>query len=302
MFINQIYYHLKPIIPRRLQLYVRRRRALQQRSYYADVWPIDRSSAAPPRCFTEWPEGKRFALVLTHDVETKKGHDKCKELMHIEMDLGMRSTFNFVPRRYDVSEELRHHLTENGFEVGVHGLYHDGKLYRSKELFMQRTLEINKYIKEWGAVGFRSPSMHKNLEWIHELNIEYDSSTYDTDPFEPYSDGAGTIFPFMVEDNSSNSSYVEMPYTLPQDSTLFVIMREKDISIWQEKLDWVAKKGGMVLIPTHPDYMNFNGARLNMEEYPSKFYKELLIYIKERYDGQYWHALPREMAKYWSKL
>jgi len=47
-------------------------------------------------------------------------------------------------------------------------------------------------------VGFRAPAMHDNLEWISELNLEYDLSTFDTDPFEPQSDGVGTIFPFKV--------------------------------------------------------------------------------------------------------
>jgi len=48
-----------------------------------------------------------------------------------------------------------------------------------------------------------------------------------------------------------------MPYTLPQDHCPFVIMREKDCKIWKEKLDWIAERGGMALLITHPDYMNF---------------------------------------------
>ena len=40
--------------------------------------------------------------------------------------------------------------------------------------------------------------MLHNLEWFHDLNVKYDSSTFDTDPFEPQPDGVGTIFPFWV--------------------------------------------------------------------------------------------------------
>lgn len=65
--------------------------------------------------------------------------------------------------------------------------------------------------------------MYHNLEWICELDIEYDSSTFDTGPFEPQSDGVGTIFPFWVPVNSSQKGYVELPYALPQDHALFVI-------------------------------------------------------------------------------
>jgi hypothetical protein len=154
-------------------------------------------------------------------------------------------------------------------------------------------------LKEWGAVGFRSPSMHHNLEWIHELNIEYDASTFDTDPFEPQSDGVGTIFPFWVSKDDTEDGYVELPYTLPQDFTLFILMKEKNIDIWKEKLDWVAEHGGMVLVNTHPDYMNFSCGKLGIEEYPADYYKELLEYIRDRYEGQYLHVLPREIARFW---
>src|SRR6516164_8618023 len=37
--------------------------------------------------------------------------------------------------------------------------------------------------------------------------------------------------------------YVELPYTLPQDSTLFILLGEKTTNIWQRKLDWIAQHG-----------------------------------------------------------
>ncbi len=219
--------------------------------------------------------------------------------MEMEKKIGFRSSFNFVPERYPVSPPLRHHLRENGFEVGVHGLNHDGKLYESEETFRRKAARINRYMGDWLSVGFRSPSMHHNLDWIRQLNIEYDSSTFDTDPFEPQSDGMGTIFPFWVEGNGAGSGYVELPYTLPQDFTLFVLMQEKTIEIWIQKLDWVAANGGMVLVNVHPDYMNFDGSRMGFEEYPADYYAQLLNYIKARYEGMYWHALPKEIARFW---
>ena len=35
-------------------------------------------------------------------------------------------------------------------------------------------------------------------------------------------------------------------------------MKEQNIEIWKNKLNWITEKGGMVLVNTHPDYMNFN--------------------------------------------
>jgi len=140
--------------------------------------------------------------------------------------------------------------------------------------------------------------MHHNLGWVHDLDIKYDASTFDTDPFEPQSDGVSTIFPFWVQ-GSNKRGYVELPYTLPQDFTLFVLLQEKDIDIWKQKLDWIAEKGGMALLNTHPDYMNFGGKELRAEEYPAEYYEEFLHYIESKYHGRYWHALPRDIAGFW---
>lgn len=295
---REIYYLVKPLIPRGLQITLRRRVILRKRPLYENVWPIDERAGKSPDKWPGWPAGKRFALVLTHDVDTAKGQDKTLLLAELERNLGFRSSFNFVPKRYNVQEGLRNHLDKNGFEVGVHGLYHDGKYYTSRKLFCDRAREINGYLKEWGSVGFRSPSMQHNLEWIHELDIEYDASTFDTDPFEPQPDGMATIFPFWVAGKAHQKGYVELPYTLPQDFTLFVLLRERDICIWKRKLDWIVEHGGMALLNTHPDYMNFGGEKLGLEEYPPKRYEEFLEYVKRKYNGQYWHVLPEEMARF----
>ena len=289
------------MLPRSLQLFIRRQVVCFQRSTHNNVWPIDKKAFTPPNGWSGWPDQKRFALILTHDVDTAIGQDKCKKLADLEEDLGFRSSFNFVPKRYNVSSELRQYLVNNGFEVGVHGLYHDGKLYKSEKLFHERATEINQYLEDWNAVGFRSPSMHHNLDWIHQLDIAYDASTFDTDPFEPQSDGVGTIYPFWVQGDYTQKGYVELPYTLPQDSTLFILMKERGVSIWKRKLDWIAKHGGMALVNTHPDYMNFNGMKLGAEEYPSGYYVELLEYIKSKYDGRYWHVLPKTIAQFFEE-
>ncbi len=245
-------------------------------------------------------------MVLTHDIETSKGQDQCHRLADLEKRLGFRSSFGFVPERYAVLSRLRDHLEKNGFEVAVHGLFHDGKYYKSRTIFKKRALRINQYLKEWGSIGFRSPSMQHNLDWIHDLNIEYDSSTFDTDPFEPQPEGAGTIFPFWVTGPANNrKGYLELPYTLPQDHTLFVILQEKTNEIWKRKLDWIAEKGGMALLITHPDYMHFgkggNGRKQSEEEYPVQYYEEFLKYLKSRYEGQYWHVLPKDLVRFWAE-
>jgi peptidoglycan/xylan/chitin deacetylase (PgdA/CDA1 family) len=296
---TDLFYLVKPAVPRWLQIRLRRELARQKRARNAASWPIDPLSATPPEGWPGWPSGKKFAFVLTHDVETAKGVELCRPLMKLEEELGVRSSFNFVPERYAVPPELRREMTSRGFEVGVHGLKHDGKLYSSREVFDERAARINGYLKEWKAVGFRSPSMQHNLDWIHALNIQYDLSTFDVDPFEPQSDGVGTIFPFVVESNEEGGhAYVEMPYTLPQDFTLFVILNERNPGIWNRKLDWVAEQGGMALVNVHPDYMRFDEGRPALDEYPASFYRDFLCHAISRHAGCYWHALPRDVAHF----
>jgi hypothetical protein len=266
------------------------------------IWPINPISDIPPANWNEWPDNKKFSLVLTHDVDTQRGQNRCYKLMEIEKKLGFRSLFNFVPERYKVSSKLRKDLTQQGFEVGVHGLFHDGKLFKTRKIFRERSKKINQYLKDWNADGFRSPAMHRNLDWIHDLNIKYDLSTFDTDPFEPQSEGVGTIFPFWVKGNGFQKGYLELPYTLVQDFTLFILMKEKNPDIWKNKVDWIASKGGMALLNTHPDYMNFNKQKNGSEDYPVSYYINFLNYVKDRYEGQYWHALPREITAFFPKI
>jgi len=266
MLRNKVYYRVKPFIPPAVRRAMRRSHARWVRARTADSWPIMKDSERPPSNWRGWPDGKQFAFVLTHDVETAVGVSNCRKLMQLEMSLGVRSSFNFVPEgSYQVDPSLREELVANGFEIGVHDLHHDGHLFASRREFGRRASHINRYLHDWGAVGFRSGFMLHNLEWLHDLQIAYDASTFDTDPFEPQPHGRHTIFPFWVgyhgqnRGRDSRSGYVELPYTLPQDSTVFVLLGEKTPAIWTQKLDWIAEHGGMALLDTHPDYMSFNG-------------------------------------------
>ena len=300
MLRNRVYYRIKPFIPQSLRTALRRRLASRLRSSVADIWPIMPGSERLPENWPGWPEGKKFAVVLTHDIESAAGVHKCRELMRLEQELGFRSSFNFIPEgNYKVPSKLRHELARQRFEVGIHDLKHDGRLFASRREFSRKAMRINRYLRDWNAAGFRSGFMLHKLDWLHELKIQYDTSTFDTDPFEPQPEGRHTIFPFWVSKRlarTPGSGYVELPYTLPQDSTLFLLLREQTIDIWIQKLDWIAARGGMVLVDTHPDYMAFDGTQQKSSEYSVKLYEQFLQYVKSQYAQDYWHALPKEVA------
>ena len=191
---KRFYYQLKPILPRSLVRIVRRNYRAHQENNFPLSWPIEprlvrflqrvwnlnselrvsqfrnpdsATRHLPPTTLESiWPNGQHFSFVLTHDVETEKGLQCVKKLAGIDARHGFRSSFNFVPEQYSVDRKLRAELQERGFEIGVHGLKHDGKLFFSKEIFDKRAVRINYYLKEWDAVGFRSPLTHRNPEWM----------------------------------------------------------------------------------------------------------------------------------------
>lgn len=301
------YYLAKPLIPWRVRNWMRRLHANRVRSRSDKIWPINESCSHPPEKWQGWPEGKKFGFTLTHDVEGQSGYDKCKALVAVEKAQGFRSSFNFVPEgEYEVRPEMLALLENEGFETGVHGLHHDGKLYDSAQKFSQRAERINGYLSKWNATGFRSPLMHHNLDWIHQLEIDYDLSTFDTDPFEPQPDPASTVFPFWVPRDhhkssktvDANSGYIELPYTLPQDSTLFLVLREQTADIWKRKLDWLANKGAMALLNVHPDYIQFPGEKPSAYTYPLELYVDFLKHVREQHSDRCWHALPRDLASF----
>ena len=324
MLRHRIYYRLKPFVPQPIRLGIRRWFAFRKREQVRSFWPIMPTSERVPDDWLGWPDGKQFALVLTHDVEGKAGLDKCRELMRLEQELGFRSSFNFIPEgNYKVPSELRGELTSNGFEVGIHDLEHDGRLFLSRRGFSRKAARINRYLHDWNAAGFRSAFMLHKLDWLHELSIQYDASTFDTDPFEPQPDGRHTIFPFWVpapgvQKSGANrlgasqkpsstagmlrAGYVELPYTLPQDFTLFLLLREQTPNIWLQKVDWIARHGGMALVNVHPDYLCFDGATPKAMEYPSTHYKALLEYVSQRYDGVFWNTTPRKVAQFFADM
>ena len=169
-----------------------------------------------------WPDDYRWALVLTHDVETLSGYRNIHLLRHLELDAGYRSSWNFVPRRYRVDDRLVRELLDEGFEVGIHGLDHDGRDLKSLEILSSRLPLMHDFAERWNAVGFRSPATQRVWEWMPLLGFDYDSSYPDTDPYEPQPGGCCSWLPYF------NDGLVELPITLPQDYTLFTILRHRE--------------------------------------------------------------------------
>jgi len=290
-WLHKFYYGVaRPLIPLVMRHWLQRRYASRIRERANFIWgdfvELLKSDEAAWHHFVHslYPSGYETSIILTHDVETQKGYDFIPSVIELEHRYGFHSSWNLVAHKYRLHSEIIDVIKATGNEIGVHGYNHDGTDYYSERRFSQRAVPVNEALHRLGAVGFRSPQVHRNLRWLQRLDILYDASCFDYDPYQPFPGGTGSIWPFMA------GKFVELPYTLPQDHVLFYLLGRKDIDIWKEKAKWVGANHGMILALTHPDYL--------MEEDCMRRYEELLAYLKSI--PRAWHCLPREMA-YWYK-
>jgi peptidoglycan/xylan/chitin deacetylase (PgdA/CDA1 family) len=295
------YYRVKRFIPRRAQLIARR--ALVRRQGLPDfpAWPLEQSLDQLLRFYTGcllraggtrelffdwfWPASHRAALVLTHDVESADGLRLAIELADLEEDRGLRSSFNIVARWYPIDQGILDELLERGFELGVHGVYHDRSMFSSRAKFESQLPIVRDMASRIGAAGFRSPATHRVFEWLADLPLAYDCSVPHSDPYEPIPGGCCSLWPFFIGD------VVELPYTVPQDHTLFTLLGHRSIALWQEQLERIEQLHGLVQLVTHPDpgYLGDRSKRA--------LYVEFLDLIRE--SSGLWKPLPREVAQWW---
>jgi glycosyltransferase involved in cell wall biosynthesis len=101
-----------------------------------------------------------------------------------------------------------------------------------------------------------------------------------------------------VEGDGNHRGFVELPYTLPQDHTLFVLLRARNNEVWKTKVDWIARKGGMALMDVHPCYTNPDGDVWGRDSYPLTVYADFLRHVRDHYAGRFWHALPADVSRF----
>jgi peptidoglycan/xylan/chitin deacetylase (PgdA/CDA1 family) len=295
--LRRCYYLARPALPRAVQVKLRQAfTRVQARSSFPS-WPVEDSlhnlyrwllaavaeiAEGPVPFLDLWPDGRSWALVLTHDVETMTGYRTMGLLRDAERELGYRSSWNFVAERYRVEDATVRALQDEGCEVGVHGLRHDGRDLASRRLMEKRLPAMRANADRWNAVGFRSPSTQRAWRLMPRLGFDYDTSYTDTDPYEPQAGGCCTYLPYF------NESMVELPITLPQDHTLFFILHS-GADVWIRKARSLRERNGMALVLSHPDYAR--------DQRVADGYRELLETFYD--DDTVWHALPREVAQWW---
>jgi hypothetical protein len=302
---RSIYYGLRPILPVSVRKYAQRVHAHGGKDVTFPHWPLDMSldllfkrllllgmeSAGIDRLpfIWFWPDGHQAAVILTHDVETSEGRDFCSRLMSLNESYGLRASFQVVPeKRYSVHESFLDEIRQRGSEVNIHDLNHDGSLFSKKEEFTRRAIKINEYGKRFGALGFRSAILYRNLEWMEALDFVYDMSVPNSARLDPQRGGCCTVMPYFI------GELVELPLTTIQDYSLFHVLGTHDMELWEGQIKSLISHHGLLSFLVHPDYVISNSAQ--------NAYHQLLNRIRScasEYDC--WLPLPREVAQWWKQ-
>lgn len=301
---RQIYYSVRPFLPVGVRKHLQRASLRGWDQIPFPCWPVDRSADQVHEWLLHlsmralgleevpfiwfWPDGYSHCATITHDVETAAGRDFCVELMAINDDYGIKSSFQVVPEeRYSVSADFLESIPQNGFEVNVHDLNHDGQLFHAGyQRFRDRADKIESYGKQFGARGFRSAVLYRNADWLKELDFAYDMSIPNVAHLDPQRGGCCTLMPYFIGD------LVEIPVTTTQDYSLFHILNDYSITLWKQQLRICQEAHGMASFIVHPDYV--------IDDHARKTYEKLLHELSEARAKQYlWIARPGEINDWW---
>jgi hypothetical protein len=302
-FANSLYYMARPILGVSVRRHLQKLRLAGWRSIAFPHWPVDRTVEQIHETMLRlcvqahdgqevpfiwfWPEGLPSCAAITHDVEAVKGRDFCPTLMDLDESFGIKSSFQLVPeKRYELSQPFIESIRARGFEVNVHDLNHDGRLFANEAEFFDRARRINQYGRAFGAHGFRSGALYRNLAWYGALEFSYDMSVPNAAHLDPQRGGCCTVMPYFI------GKILELPVTTTQDYSLFYILNQYSLDHWKSQIAQITEKHGLASFIIHPDYV--------AERRTRDTYKSLLAYLADlRSKGKAWIALPREVNQWW---
>src|SRR6266478_2725695 len=300
---NKLYYLARPVLGVSVRRHLQKLRLADWRSIPFPRWPVDRTVEQVHETLLRlcvqanegkevpfiwfWPKGFPSWVVVTHDVEAVKGRDFCPVLMDVDENFGIKSSFQLVPeKRYPLSPSFIESIRSRGFEVNVHDLNHDGRLFASEAKFINRARRINQYGRAFGAQGFRSGALYRNLAWYNALEFSYDMSVPNAAHLDPQRGGCCTVMPYFI------GKILELPVTTTQDYSLFYILNQYSIDLWKSQIAEIMKHRGLASFIVHPDYIVESRAR--------NTYISLLSYLIDlRSEGKIWIGLPREVNQWW---
>jgi hypothetical protein len=303
---RMVYYLVRPALPVAVRKHLQRLHWKGWRDIAFPRWPVDVSVESLMRTSAGlvlehggvsefpfiwfWPDGAPGCAMMTHDVEGPAGARFSDALMDLDGRYGIPSSFQVVPDAprtpRGATRELVERLKSRGFEVNVHDLTHDGRLFRERERFLRHAATINARGREFGSRGFRSGAMYRRQDWLAALDISYDMSVPNVAHLEPQRGGCCTVMPYFI------GHVLEIPLTAAQDYTVFHVLGEYSTQLWRDQIDRILAENGLLSFIAHPDYL--------VEPRATAVYEELLTLLDGLRRGRgVWIAPPAAIDKWW---
>lgn len=237
--------------------------------------------------------GKRYACIITHDIDTQKGLKRAKHLKKLEEKYDVHSAWYIPSKHYKLNLETVKDLANYG-EIGAHDTKHDGKLAQlPKQKLVKRVREAKQTLEKiinCSVEGFRAPLLQHNVEIIRaleEARYTYDTSIPTWEPKHPYGmkpSGIGTANSVKI------GKMVEIPISLPQDHQMTNVLGlapKQTVEAWMKLKEAIKDIGGICTVLVHPSYQLAHSKNLNI-------YEDLMNNFAT--DDDAWVTVPTEIA------
>lgn len=103
---------------------------------------------------------------------------------------------------------------------------------------------------------------------------------------DPQRGGCCTTKPYFI------GKILEIPVVATQDYTLFHILRQYSMELWEHQIQLILQQNGLISFIVHPDYL--------LEERAREVYTSLLARLSQlREQSKVWIPLPRDLNDWW---
>ncbi|MEO1626823.1 MAG: polysaccharide deacetylase family protein [Bacteroidota bacterium] len=245
-----------------------------------------------------WPDGKKYAVCFTHDVDTDwvfRNDAWLDKFREAEENNGIASAWYIVPKEVKSAKakKLIGSLVASGHEIGAHGYTHDPGLPQLPEKklreYMKKSHGIIRALSD-EEIGYRAPWLAREasmFEILQETGFAYDSSVPNADFVgnnEHSNNGCCTVFPYL------RNKLPILPLTIPLD-TIATPLNKSPIEFYDWVIDItekIKKVGGVVVITTHTTpHFSANDPMIKAYHY---FIEKITA------DKEAWITLPRNIV------
>jgi peptidoglycan/xylan/chitin deacetylase (PgdA/CDA1 family) len=290
------------IAPKRLKDFLMKKHGGKENLTFCDKLPLDALrfilSSAIERLSEKKIErktwnGKKYACLITHDIDTRKGLQRAKHLKKLEEKYDTPSAWYIPSEHYKLDTEKVKDLANHG-EIGAHDTKHDGKLAQlPRQKLVKRFREAKQTLEkivDCSVDGFRAPLLQHNVDIIQALEdagFTYDTSIPTWEPKHPYvmkPHGIGSVNPVKM------SRIVEIPVSLPQDHQMINVLGltpKQTVEAWMKLKETIRDIGGICTVLVHPSYELAPSKKLNT-------YEDLINALAT--DDDAWVTVPTEIV------